>query len=92
MRDNFHRYQQAGISVVGINPASAAAHARYVDRLGFPFVLLSDAGKEVAGAYGALKASGGIQRSVFGVENGIIRFAREGMPSSDEILATMIEA
>ncbi len=91
MRDNFNRYQQAGISVFGINPASAAAHARYADRFGFPFQLLADAGKEVARAYGALKASGGIQRSVFGVSNGVIRFAKEGMPTSDEILGAMIE-
>ena len=91
MRDNFHRYQQAGISIFGINPASVAAHARYVDRLGFPFPLLSDAGKEVALAYGAIKAGGGIQRSVFGLSKGVIRFARQGMPTSDEILGAMSE-
>lgn len=89
MRDNFQRFEKAGVSVFGINPASVEAHDQYVDKFGFPFGILCDADKAVASAFGALKDSGGIARSVFAVRGGEVRFAKEGMPPTGEILAEL---
>ena len=89
MRDEIDRYERAGVQVLGINPAGVQSHARYVEKMGFPFPLLSDADRDVAGAYGALKPDGrGIQRSVVLVtRDGNVAFAERGAPGADRHLA-----
>ncbi len=90
MRDNFNRYQQAGITILGVNPASPEAHDKYVAKFGFPFKLISDEGRSIATAFGALKDNGtSIQRSVFVLQGGTVRFATTGAPSSDQILGAL---
>ncbi|MBM3266526.1 MAG: redoxin domain-containing protein [Candidatus Sericytochromatia bacterium] len=92
MRDNFARYEQVGAAIYGVNPASVAAHDSYVADFGFPFRLVSDAGRKIAAAYGALKENGtSIQRSVFVVSGGVVCFARVGAPSSDDILSALAQ-
>lgn len=55
--------------------------------MGFDFPICVDADKKVAAAYGALKETGGIQRSVILVnKQGAVTWVKEGMPSTEEIL------
>lgn len=93
MRDNFDRFQQAGVSVYGVNPASPAAHDKYVASFGFPFPLISDPGSKIAQAFGAVKENGtSIRRSVFLIQGGTVRWSKEGAPSSEEILGALAGA
>jgi thioredoxin-dependent peroxiredoxin len=80
LRDDMPELEGLGILVVGINPASVEEHVRYCTQLGLNFVLLSDAGGQVAAQYGALNADRSVQRSVYVVDKaGLIRFAARGM-------------
>lgn len=91
MRDDIDQFEGKGIQPFGINPASIEKHTNYVAKKGFTFPILSDPGREVASAYGAVKMLGKlIQRSVFVVgKDGKVVFAREGMPTDEEILASI---
>ena len=91
MRDELSSFQQAGAHPLGVNPASAASHARYAERMAFGFPLLSDAGRSIARAYGALKAEGeGIQRTVYAIRrDGTIAFAARGAPLASDIVASL---
>jgi peroxiredoxin Q/BCP len=88
VRDEIETYRRANVQPFGINPASVESHRRYAEKFRFPFPLLSDPGRQVAGAYGALKPGGiGIQRSVVLVgRDGRVRFAARGAPGPEESL------
>ncbi|MEN0020253.1 MAG: peroxiredoxin [Planctomycetota bacterium] len=53
VRDDFSQLKQAGVTVVGVNPASAAKHGKFSAAHSLPFPLLADAGKQLAKAFGA---------------------------------------
>jgi len=83
-------YERRNTQVVALNPGSLASHQKWAQAAGFPFPIAVDAGSKVAAAYGATKALGGIQRSVFVIDkDGQIAWVREGMPSTEEILAAI---
>ena len=88
MRDEIESFRKQGVQPVGVNPASADSHARYTEKMGFPFPLLSDPDRAIARAYGAIKPDGkGIQRSVVGVAaDGRVAYAVRGAPPVVEIL------
>jgi thioredoxin-dependent peroxiredoxin len=52
-RDRFASFQERGIEVLGINADSLDDHARFRERYGLPFQLLTDADHAVSRAYGA---------------------------------------
>lgn len=79
-----------GVQVVAVNPGSLASHSRWAEKFGFPFPICVDKDKKVAEAYGALKPSGGIQRTVVLVDRqGRVAWAVQGMPSTEEIKAAV---
>ncbi len=89
-RDALDRYAARDVQVVAVNPGSLASHQRWAEKNQFNFPICVDEGKRVATAYGALKPSGGIQRTVFLVDrSGVVRWAQQGMPSTEEILAAV---
>jgi thioredoxin-dependent peroxiredoxin len=51
-RDNFPRIEGANASVFGISPDKPQTLAQWRDNIGLPYTLLSDAGHQVAEAYG----------------------------------------
>lgn len=91
MRDEIEAFQRQGVQPLGVNPASVEKHARYASKMGFPFPLLSDPDREIAGAYGAIKPLlGGIQRSVVGIgRDGRVAYAVRGAPPVAEMLAAL---
>ena len=92
-RDDYDRYQQAGIEVFGVNPGSAKAHKKFVEKHGLRTPLLLDRGSNVSKAYGALypiPLINVINRTVVGIDrDGRVRFYERGMPSTDKILGAM---
>jgi len=91
LRDSWESARARGVEVFGVNPQSAASHARFRSRHRFPFPLLVDAGRKVAALY---NASGIIvKRTVYLIgPDGTIRFARRGMPAPEEVLGAVASA
>jgi len=74
-RDSLDSLQAAGIEVVGISPDKPAKLAKFRDKEGLTFTLVSDPDKEVLTAYGAFgektmygKKSMGVIRSTFVID------------------------
>ena len=84
-------FTSRNIQPFGVNPAGVQAHAGYVAKFKFPFPLLSDPDRAIAGAYHALKDDGqGIQRSVYLIkQDGTVGFAQRGAPPVAEIVAAV---
>jgi peroxiredoxin Q/BCP len=78
--------RSAGVEPFGLSADDAESHKQFCDAYNLEFELLVDENTEAARAYGAIKAEGGILRSVFVVgEDGKIIFAREGAPSWQDV-------
>ena len=76
-----------GVEILGVNPRKPESHAKFRAKFQFPFPLLVDEGQRVAKLY---RAHGPIvvKRTVYLVgPDGVIRFARRGMPPPEEVLA-----
>lgn len=77
--------------MVAVNPGSLASHRKWAERMGFSFPVASDPDYEVCRQYGVLKENGkSVIRTVFIVDKrGIIRYARQGAPSAEELLGVL---
>ena len=90
MRDEIGQYQLQDVRPFGVNPASVEQHAAYARKLGLPFPLLSDPGRQIATAYHAVNPMRGISRSVYLIDRGgIIRFSASGAPGADVSLESL---
>ena len=91
MRDEKNRFQRAGVTALGVNPASVESHAKYAAKFNFGFPLLSDHDRTIAKEYHALKEDGrGIQRTVYLIgTDGRIVFSVRGAPPPAELLAAL---
>ncbi len=85
-RDQWYLARQKNTVVFGVNPQSAASHTRFREKRELPFHLLVDQGQRVAAAYNASGLL--VRRTVYLIgKNGVIRYARRGKPSAEEVLA-----
>lgn len=88
VRDDYSRFTEAGAVVYGVNPGSAASHKKFAKKQQYQFPLLVDEKSAVAQKYGTKGAMMTI-RTVYVIDRqGKIIFARRGMPSVDEIIAS----
>jgi len=86
LRDSWENLRARGVEVFGVNPQSAKSHDGFRRRYSLPFPLLVDTGRKVASLYNANGII--VKRTVYLVgTDGVIRFARRGMPSPEEVLA-----
>ena len=94
-RDDYDRYQTAGVAVFGVNPGSAKAHQHFVEKHGLRTPLLLDDGARVSRAYDALMPIPlltVVNRTVVGIgTDGRIQFYQRGMPSTETILSAMAQ-
>ncbi len=89
IRDDITNFKDSETVVYGVNPGSAESHQKFIDDHNFPFTLLVDAGKIVAGVYGA-KGIPVVKRTVYAIDkDGNVAFAQRGMPANSEILAAL---
>ena len=63
-RDHRAELEQAGLQVVGVSGQSPRSHARFRKTFGLDFTLLTDPGRRVARAYGAVSCLGLYPRRV----------------------------
>jgi len=57
-RDDYKSYEERGAVVIGVSLDSVESHSKFSQKYNLPFAILSDKGKEVARAYGALGIGG----------------------------------
>jgi peroxiredoxin Q/BCP len=92
-RDDYDKYEAAGVAVFGVNPGSAGTHKQFSERHGFRTPLLLDDGGRVSRAYDALMPipiMTLVNRTVVGIDrDGVVRFYERGMPSTSTILSAM---
>ncbi len=92
-RDDYDKYEAAGVAVFGVNPGSASAHKKFSEKHGLRTPLLLDNGAKVSRAYDALMPIPLltiVNRTVVGIDrDGIVRFSQRGMPSTSTILDGM---
>ncbi|NJO09082.1 MAG: thioredoxin-dependent thiol peroxidase [Leptolyngbyaceae cyanobacterium SL_1_1] len=90
-RDAFPQYQDQSVAVLGISTDDAKSHSKFSTKYNLPFPLLSDAGGQVASAYGSYglkkfmgKEYMGISRSTFiiGPDGRIEKIYRKVKPES----------
>ena len=91
MRDDLPLYTRHRVRPFGVNPAPAASHAGYVERLRLNFPLLSDPDLIVARAYGALRPDGlTIARSVVLIDqDATIVYSQAGAPGAEIVLEAL---
>ena len=85
IRDRSELLAANGVKAFGINPQSAESHRKFGERHRFGFPLLVDRNQEVARLYRARWLM--TIRTVYLIDpEGVIRFARRGKPSPEEVL------
>ena len=98
-RDNLADLNAAGITVLGISPAPPAKLAKFRDRDGLTFPLLSDPDRAVLQAYGAYgekklygKTTVGVIRSTFVIDaDGKVEKALYGVKATGHVARLMTE-
>lgn len=86
-QDNLNVYTKLGVSVVGINYGSLESHKRFSEKYSYTFPICVDKDKIVTKQYEALTDEGKVIRTVYLIdEDKVIRYAKQGLPSTDELL------
>ncbi len=84
-RDSWQAARERGVEVFGVNPQRTSSHMKFRQKFQLPFPLLVDQGQKVAALYHANGLI--VKRTVYLVgRDGLIRFARRGMPKPSEVL------
>lgn len=89
LRDDWSKFQERQVSVLGINPAGKDSHAAFASKHSFPFPVLVDQDSRIAAAYGA----GGMlftKRTVYVIDrDGKVLLAERGVVPHDRIFAAL---
>jgi thioredoxin-dependent peroxiredoxin len=100
IRDAWGEFEPSGAVVLGVSPDSPKRHARFRDKYGLPFTLLSDEDHSVSEAYGvwveksfAGKKYMGVERSTFviGPDGTLQKVMRRVKPAENagDVLVTL---
>ncbi len=92
LRNDKDLFEGLNTAIIASNFGSLASHQSFTEDQNYPFPILVDADRTMAKAYNALKENGtSIQRTVYIIDGkGVIRYAKQGMPT-DEQLAEAIK-
>jgi len=89
LRDDWSKFQERKVTVLGINPADKDSHAAFASKHSFPFPVLVDQNSRIAAAFGA----GGMlftKRTVYVIDrNGKVLLAEGGVVPHDRIFAAL---
>ena len=88
-RDRWTMAQEKNTLVFGVNPQNAPSHARFREKCRFPFPLLVDRGQKIGELYHARGLVAKRTAYLIGPD-GVIRYARRGKPSVEEVLAAAL--
>jgi peroxiredoxin Q/BCP len=89
VRDDWSRFEKNRITVLGVNPADATMHARFVGQYHFPFRLIVDPDSKITAAYGAAGPTH-TERTVYAIRrNGKVALAERGFVDHGKIFAAL---
>jgi peroxiredoxin Q/BCP len=89
VRDDYAAFEAKAAKVFGVNPADAASHQKFIKKQSYQFPLLIDEGQKAAKLYGC-DGWPMVKRTVFVInKQGIIVYAKNGLPTNDEILKSI---
>ena len=77
-RDLHRAFAAANTTIVGISPDSLASHAKFKEKMRFPFELLSDEDRRVCRLFDVIKPKVLYGRSVLGVERSTFLIDAQG--------------
>ena len=77
-RDNLARFNVAKVRVLGVSPDDAKRHAKFKEKYGLTFSLLSDIEKSLIGAYGVWVKKSNYGREYMGVERSTFLVDKSG--------------
>ena len=90
-QDVLAQYENLGVTVIAINYDSLDSHQRFAEKYAYNFPICRDEGKQVAKLYEAATSEGKIIRTVYIIdENKFIRYAKQGLPPTEELLEEII--
>ncbi|HEY4103530.1 MAG TPA: thioredoxin-dependent thiol peroxidase [Polyangiaceae bacterium] len=78
-RDNLRAFNNAKVRVIGVSPDDAKRHAKFKEKYGLTFTLLSDTDKELVNAYGVWVEKQNYGRSYMGVERSTFLVDKSGV-------------
>ncbi|SEH10634.1 thioredoxin-dependent thiol peroxidase [Thermoleophilum album] len=78
VRDNYDRYREAGVVVLGVSPDPPSRLASFAAKHDLPFTLLADPDHEVAERYGVWVEKKMYGRTSFGVERSTFIIGPDG--------------
>lgn len=67
-RDDFSRYEETGIMIVGVSTDSPESHRGFIEKYSLPFPLVADVDAEIAKSYGVWGIKKVFGREVTGVK------------------------
>ncbi|HEX3775340.1 MAG TPA: thioredoxin-dependent thiol peroxidase [Polyangiaceae bacterium] len=77
-RDNLRAFNNAKVRVIGVSPDDAKRHAKFKEKYGLTFTLLSDTDKQLVNAYGVWVEKQNYGRSYMGVERSTFLIDKSG--------------
>ncbi len=96
VRDVYSTYQKLGVTVLGINPASAESHLKFINKFDYPFGIIVDEDKSIRVKFGAVGSFFGkptTRRSVFLIDSdGTCIYRFFGQHDNEKIFKVLEEA
>lgn len=95
VRDAIQQYGKLNAFILGINSAELAEHEKFTAKENYPFPLVSDADGLINRLYevGQNLVFGGQKRTLFVIgTDGLIHYARHGIPTTDEVMKELRKA
>ena len=77
-RDLYSKFRKQGVVVAGVSRDSLASHARFSDKMDFPFPLLSDPDEALCRQFDVIRDKNMYGRKVRGVERSTFVIGRDG--------------
>ena len=77
-RDLHPKFRKQGVVVAGVSRDSLASHARFSDKMGFPFPLLSDPDEALCRRFDVIRDKNMYGRKVRGIERSTFVIGRDG--------------
>ncbi|MBL0174283.1 MAG: thioredoxin-dependent thiol peroxidase [Ignavibacteria bacterium] len=78
-RDNFARITATGAAVAGVSADGPASHAKFRDKYGLPFELLSDEKREMLEAYGVWQLKKFLGKEYMGIVRSTVIIGSDGI-------------
>lgn len=77
-RDNFERFKEKGVQVIGVSPDDLKSHHKFIEKHGLPFLLLSDPEHKLAEYFKVWKKKKMYGREYMGIERSTFLIDEEG--------------